>query len=138
MVETEQQVEIARTERTAIVQHAKKHSRYGSCGHKLAADNPGPMCSLCTRKALRTDRTMLLEDIERLYHKQGRDTEIADVGRLKALMRERDITVSWLARYTRIGEGYLYGWVRTGKAPLIGAKLIADTMGLTLDDLRAE
>lgn len=136
--DTEKRVELAYAERSMLVRHNKDCPRTGSCGHKLASDNSGPMCGPCTRKALRDDENMLLEDTEKMFHKQGRDTVIVDISRLKEHMKARDIRVAWLAKRTRIAEGYIYGWVRTGTAPITGAKMIADTMGLTLDDLRSE
>jgi len=126
-------VEAQHSRRTFLVNHNKNAPRYGECGHKLAADNPGPRCGPCNRAYLQGNDDI---DIRERYSKRRKGPR-ANVGRVVDLLDEQGLLIEHLAILCHLDDRTVRGWIKSHEAPLDAAQVIAQVLGTTVDELRA-
>jgi hypothetical protein len=126
-----------------------KSPHYGECGHRLALDNTGPLCSPCARRYKDEnphDKIPQPNFDEVPVWKRPSDYEPVKGGPrsgmrfLPGLRREREragIPVEDLARKLRVNWAYVEEWQgQTRRCTVEGMDAIAEVLGCTPADLR--
>ena len=127
--------------RRAALAESKRNPRKGECGHRLSADNAGPLCGPCLTR-WRRERPLESPPKARRLVRQATKTRRGSyvfLPGLKEARRRSGLTKSALAAAVGISDRTINKWCsQATRAPVEAIGPLAKVLGVTEDELKGE